>query len=51
MSDLVKGFIFELQLREGGMPPSYPHTGLFRLYEIGEQVARNALVDTVARAI
>ena len=51
MSDLVNRFFFELQLREGGMPPSYPHTGLYRLYELGDQVARNALVDIVARAI
>jgi hypothetical protein len=28
MSELVERFLFELQLREGGMPPGYPRTGL-----------------------
>jgi hypothetical protein len=51
MPEFVERYLFELQLREAGMPPSYPHTGLYPLYTLGQQVARNALVDVVAKAI
>jgi hypothetical protein len=51
MSTLVEQFFSGLQLREAGMPPSYPYTGLHRLYNLGEQVSRNGLIDLVAKAI
>jgi hypothetical protein len=51
MARLVEDFFFDLQLREAGMPPAYPHTGLYKLYNLGDQVARNGLIDVVAKAI
>jgi hypothetical protein len=51
MSEAMAQFFFALQLREAGMPPSYPHTGLYPLYNLGEQIARNGLIDVVGRAI
>jgi hypothetical protein len=51
MSESVERFFFDLQLRQAGMPASYPHTGLYPLYSLGEQVARNGLIDVVGRAI
>jgi hypothetical protein len=51
MADEVERFFLDLQLRQAGMPASYPHTGVYRLYTLGEQAARNALIDVVAKAI
>ena len=51
MVEEVERFFFELQLRQTGMPLSYPHTGVYPLYALGEQAARNGLIDVVARAI
>jgi hypothetical protein len=51
MAEEVERFFFELQLRQAGMPPSYPHTGVYPHYILGEQAARNGLIDVVAKAI
>jgi hypothetical protein len=51
MSQSVEQFFFDLQLRESGMPPNYPNTGLYPLYNLGDQVPRNGLIDVVAKAI
>jgi hypothetical protein len=51
MSELVERFFFGLQQRESGMPANYPNTGLYPLYNLGQRVAYNGLVDVVAKAI
>jgi hypothetical protein len=51
MSKAVEQFFFALQVREVGMPPSYPHTGLYPLYNLGDWAARNGLIDVVGRSI
>lgn len=47
----VDRFLHGLQLKQMGMPASYPHTGLYRYYLLGQELACNSLIDVVGTAI
>src|SRR5262249_13904374 len=50
MAEEIGRFFSDLQLRQAGMPASYPHTGVYSYYRLGEQRDRNGLIDVVAKA-